>query len=182
MPVHIETPLIESRYLSMRHGKRVWLKLEALQPSGSFKARGVGHACTVYKARGARRFVCSSGGNAGLAAAYAGRQLGVPVLVVVPQSTTERAKTLIQREGAEVLVHGQSWAEANAYALSALTPNDALIHPFDDPLLWEGHTTLVHEIARTGLKPGAVVLSVGGGGLFCGVMQGLAAQGWGMSR
>mgnify|MGYP006284802057 CR=1 FL=1 len=67
MTLHIDTPLVESRPLSMLAGPSVWLKLEALQPPGSFKIRGIGHACETYLARGAQRFVSSSGGNAGLA-------------------------------------------------------------------------------------------------------------------
>lgn len=89
MPLHVETPLIESRPLSARLAKNVWLKMDALQPSGSFKARGIGHACETYQRQGAARFVACSGGNPDLAVVYAGRQLGVPVLVVVPVTTTE---------------------------------------------------------------------------------------------
>lgn len=174
----IETPLIESRALSRRFNKAVWLKMEALQPTGSFKARGIGHACAVYRERGAQRFVSSSGGNAGLAVAFAGAKLGVPVLVVVPETTSERAKQLIGMENAEIVVHGASWQDANEYALSVCTPADAFIHPFDDPLLWEGHATLIDETARAGLTPDAVVLSVGGGGLLCGVDAGMARNGW----
>jgi len=80
-PLHIETPLIESRPLSACSERRVWLKMEAFQPSGSFKLRGIGSACQEYARRGAARFLSSSGGNAGIAVAYAGRQLGVPVIV-----------------------------------------------------------------------------------------------------
>lgn len=178
MKLHIETPLIESRPLSIITGSSVWLKLEALQPPGSFKIRGIGHACETYRARGARRFVSSSGGNAGLAVAYAGRRLGVPVTVVVPETTTERAKELLQLEGAEVVVHGASWQEANAFAQSLVGASDAFLHPFDDPLLWQGHATLVDEVAHSGPKPDAVVLSVGGGGLLSGVMEGLHRNGW----
>jgi L-serine/L-threonine ammonia-lyase len=54
---------------------------------------------------------------------------------------------------------------------------DAFIHPFDDPLLWEGHATLIDEVARAGLRPDAVVLAVGGGGLLCGVVEGLRRNG-----
>src|SRR4051812_43333038 len=97
MTLHIETPLIASGALAT-HDRTVWLKMEALQPPGSFKIRGVGHACEEYVRRGARRFVSSSGGNAGIAAAYAGRRLGVPVLVVVPETTSARARELIRRE------------------------------------------------------------------------------------
>ncbi|MFZ5933845.1 serine dehydratase [Pseudomonas putida] len=179
MTLHIETPLIESRPLSLAAGRSVWLKLDALQPCGSFKLRGVGHACEVHHARGARHFVSSSGGNAGLAVAYAGRKLGVPVTVVVPETTTERARQLLRLEDAKVVVHGSSWQEANELALTLVGEGDAFIHPFDDPLLWAGHASLVDEVAATGLKPDAVVLSVGGGGLLSGVVEGLQRHGWG---
>lgn len=178
MPLHIETPLIESRALSTLTGKTVLLKLDALQVPGSFKIRGVGLACETYRARGAQRFVSSSGGNAGLAVAYAGRRLGVPVTVVVPQTTSQRAQELLRLEGAEVIVHGASWQEANALAQSLVGANDAFLHPFDDPLLWQGHATLVDEVARAGVRPDAVVLSVGGGGLLSGVAEGLQRNGW----
>jgi L-serine/L-threonine ammonia-lyase len=56
---------------------------------------------------------------------------------------------------------------------------DAFLHPFDNPLLWQGHATMVDEVAQAGLKPDAVVLSVGGGGLLCGVAEGLHRNGWG---
>jgi len=178
MTLHIETPLVESSALSVTTGRSVWLKLDALQPPGSFKIRGIGQACETYLARGARRFVSSSGGNAGLAVAYAGRRLGVPVTVVVPETTTERAKELLQLEKAEVIVNGVSWQEANAFAQSLIGTSDAFLHPFDDPLLWQGHATLIDEVFRFGFKPDAVVLSVGGGGLMSGVVEGLHRNGW----
>ncbi|HEY0491801.1 MAG TPA: pyridoxal-phosphate dependent enzyme [Telluria sp.] len=178
MPLHLQTPLIESGAMS-REGQSVWLKMEAMQPPGSFKIRGIGFACEEYVRRGATRFISSSGGNAGIAAAYAGRRLGVPVLVVVPETTTARAKELISRENAQLIVHGASFQEANAMAQSLVTGTDAFIHPFDDPLLWQGHATMIDEVAAAGLKPDAVVLSVGGGGLMCGVIEGLRRNSWG---
>ncbi len=179
MPLHTETPLVESRPMTQSAGRSIWLKLEALQPPGSFKIRGIGSACEAYACRGARRFVSSSGGNAGLAVAYAGRMLAIPVTVVVPLTTTARAMELLRLENAEVIVHGASWQEANDFALSLVGPSDAFLHPFDDPLLWQGHATIIDEVARSGLKPDAVVLSVGGGGLLCGVAEGLYRNGWG---
>lgn len=178
MALHIETPLLNSRALSLHSERAIWLKLEALQPPGSFKIRGIGLACEEYARRGASRFISSSGGNAGIAVAYAGRQLGIPVIVVVPETTSERAKALIAQEGAEVIVHGAAWQEANALAQSMLTPQDAFLHPFDDPLLWQGHAGMIDEVASAGLKPDAVVLSVGGGGLLAGVAEGLQRNGW----
>jgi len=179
MPLHIETPLIESRPMSAIAKRTINLKLDALQPCGSFKLRGVGHACEIHHARGAKRFISSSGGNAGLAVAYAGRVLGAAVTVVVPETTTERARELLTLEGADVIVHGRSWQEANELAHTLLAPGDAFIHPFDDPLLWTGHASMIDEVAKTARKPGAVVLSVGGGGLLCGVIEGLQRNGWG---
>jgi len=110
--------------------------------------------------------------------AYAGRHLSIPVIVVVPETTPERAKKLIRQEGAEVIVHGASWQEANALALSMVKATDAFLHPFDDPLLWQGHATIIDEVALSGLKPDVIILSVGGGGLLCGVIEGLHRNNW----
>ncbi|MEN8362419.1 pyridoxal-phosphate dependent enzyme [Acinetobacter baumannii] len=177
MSLSINSPLLESLPLGQLNKTRVWMKMDAMQPSGSFKIRGVGHACEYHFSRGAQRFVSSSGGNAGLAVAYAGRRLGVPVTVVVPESTSARARHLLELEGADVRVHGKTWMEANELALSLLSENDAFIHPFDDPLLWEGHASMIDEVVATGLRPDAVILSVGGGGLLAGVHNGLQRNG-----
>lgn len=171
--LHIKTPLIESLPLATTTEGRVWLKMEALQPSGSFKLRGIGHACQSYLSRGAKRFISSSGGNAGIAVAYSGRQLSVPVTVVVPESTTRRAIEAIQQEGASVIIRGESWQESHDYSLQLTDPESILIHPFDDPLLWTGHATMIDEVAQSGLVPDCIILSVGGGGLLCGVVEGL---------
>ncbi|MBZ7922324.1 pyridoxal-phosphate dependent enzyme [Ensifer adhaerens] len=177
MALHLETPLIESRPLSLASERSIWLKMDALQPSGSFKIRGVGAACEHHARNGKRRFVSSSGGNAGMAVAYAGRRLSIPVSVFVPETTTERAKALIRQEGAEVIVHGGAWDEANARALASVDAETAFIHPFDDPLLWAGHATMIDEVVRSGLSFDAVALSVGGGGLLSGVAEGLERNG-----
>mgnify|MGYP001824371527 FL=1 len=177
-PLHVDTPCIHSPALTSGAAPEVWLKLDAVQPSGSFKIRGIGHACQEYARRGAERFISSSGGNAGIAAAYAGRRLDIPVVVIVPETTTARAKALIGQEGAEVVIHGASWQEANDLAESLVSDTDAMLHPFDDPLVWEGHASLVDEVVASDLRPDAVVLSVGGGGLFSGVIQGLHRHGW----
>ncbi len=176
--LYIETPTLLSEPLSLRAGKPVWLKLEALQPSGSFKLRGVSLLCQQELARGARGFVSSSGGNAGIAVAYVGRKLGVPVRVVVPETTSEVARQLIRAEGAELIVHGESWFEANAYVQESLAGDEAFIHPFDHPLLWQGHSSLIDEVVQCGIKPSVVVLSVGGGGLLCGAVEGMQRVGW----
>lgn len=178
MNLHIETPLILSDAISTIMGCRVWLKLEALQNAGSFKIRGIGHACRVHAEKGCTGFVASSGGNAGLATAYAGRLLSLPVRVYVPETTTPHAIALIREQKAEVIVHGADWSEANARAQHEQTATEAFIHPFDDPLLWEGHASIIDEVARTGVRPDVLIASVGGGGLLCGLAQGLDRAGW----
>lgn len=176
--LHIETPFVESLPLSLLVDGHIMLKMESAQPSGSFKLRGMGYACRRYLEQGARRFIASSGGNAGLAVAYVGRHLGIPVHVILPETTGEAARARIQLEGATIEVIGRTWREAHLAAQASLRPGDAYLHPFDDPLLWEGHATLIDEIAATGWRPHAVVVAVGGGGLLCGVMQGLERAGW----
>jgi L-serine/L-threonine ammonia-lyase len=171
--LHIETPLLESVPLSRNVHGRVWLKMESLQPSGSFKLRGIGNACRIHAEKGAKGFLCSSGGNAGLAVAYSGRKLTIPVTVVVPETTSTRAIKLIEQESARVIVRGKSWQEAHEYATCTLETGWVYIHPFDDPLLWTGHATVIDETVRQGIRPDAVVVSVGGGGLLCGVIEGL---------
>jgi L-serine/L-threonine ammonia-lyase len=177
--LHVVTPLWYSQPISAAANTAIWLKLEAFQPSGSFKARGMGAACLAAKENGATRVVCASGGNAGYAVAYAGQQLDLDVTIIVPQTTPTRSKELIQSTGAQLLIHGTSWDDAYAYSLTLAQQTGAInIHPFDDPQVWRGHASLVQEIADVGIKPGAIVLSVGGGGLLCGVAEGLHTVGW----
>lgn len=178
MVMHVVTPTIYSTQLSNLNDLSVWLKLESVQPAGSFKLRGVGHTCETLCQQGATRFVSSSGGNAGYAVAYAGRELQVPVTVVVPETTTLRAQQLIKSEGAEVIVKGRVWQEANAYAQSLLGDGAVFIHPFDDPLLWAGHASMIDELVTQGEKPDVIICSVGGGGLLAGVAEGLRRNHW----
>jgi len=174
-PLWVRTPTIPSTPMSARAGRPVWLKLENTQPVGSFKQRGMGLSCARAVDAGAERLLTSSGGNAGYAVAWAARALGVPVTVVVPRRTSESMRARIAAEGAEVVVHGEVWDDAHVHAQSL---SGALIHPFDHPDCWEGHATLVHEVADDGLRPGLVVVAVGGGGLLAGVAQGMADVGW----
>ncbi len=177
--LHHPTPLLRSTTLSAHHGADIWLKLESAQPTASFKLRGIARACQAAVSAGAQVLVSSSGGNAGYAVAWAGRQLGVPVVVVVPQRTVARMRSLIAAEGAEVLVHGDVWDEAHAHAGEvARARAGTVIHPFDDPEVWAGHASLITEAASRMPAPEAVVLSVGGGGLLCGVLQGMHEVGW----
>jgi len=177
--LHIKTPLIRSDKLERLLNKEVFLKIETLQPTGSFKNRGIGRLCIHYAKQGARCLISSSGGNAGLAAAYSGRMLGVAVKVVVPTTTLPMMRKKIEAQGAEVIIHGEQWSEADMLARSLVEQeNGDYIPPFDHPLIWEGNATLIHEVAQEGVQPEAIVLAVGGGGLLCGIVQGMQDVGW----
>lgn len=179
MPLHHQTPLIQSSQLSRHAGQEVWLKFESAQPPASFKIRGMGCIAERAVAAGATSLVTSSGGNAGLAVAWAGRQLGVPVRVFVPRRTSALMRERIALEGAVVEVAGEVWDDAHARAVEvSRAEGGALIHPFDHPDVWDGNATLVHEVVDQMPRPGCVVVSVGGGGLLLGVLQGLREVGW----
>ena len=96
--------------------------------------------------------------------------------VVVPSTTGQRMRALIASTGAEVTVSGSVWDEAHATAIElAEQSGRALLHPFDHPDIWEGHASMITEVREAGLSPSLVLVSVGGGGLLCGVLQGMAA-------
>ncbi|KAG1973070.1 serine dehydratase-like [Pimephales promelas] len=179
---HVVTPLLESTGMSKRVGTTVFLKMESSQPTGSFKIRGIGHMCqNVASSNQSRGVICSSGGNAGMATAYAARKLNLPATIVLPLSTPQLVAQKLKDQGATVKVVGKVWDDSNAEALRlAEIEGLTVIHPFNHPLVWKGHSSIVHELkASLPSKPGAIVLSVGGGGLFCGVMEGLDEVGWG---
>lgn len=192
MPVGLtaSTPLLESLPLSAASGTKVFLKMETNQPSGSFKDRGMAFMCASLKERGATSLICSSGGNAGHAVAAMGRRLGMTVKVIVPTTTKQIMLDKISAQGAEVQVHGENWNAADelAQSLVAADPNAEYIPPYEHELLWEGHSSLIDELAfeadsaaafgASGAPPGAVVASVGGGGLLNGIFLGIQRHGW----
>ncbi|KJZ63405.1 pyridoxal-phosphate dependent enzyme [Pseudomonas fluorescens] len=171
--LHIRTPLILHPGLSTP-ARRIWLKLENLQPSGSFKLRGMGLLCSQAKAQGKRKVVCPSGGNAGFATAVAAAILGLKACIVVPHTTPETTRARIRKTGAEVIVHGKVWDDANQRAKELSQGADTEYVPaFDHPVLWEGHSTIVDEILEDCPQVDAMVTSVGGGGLLAGILTGL---------
>ncbi|KAG8533204.1 uncharacterized protein KY384_001987 [Bacidia gigantensis] len=169
------------------HQIRVFLKLENLQPSGSFKSRGIGNivrqSLLTHPNPETTHFYSSSGGNAGLACVTAAQSLGRPATVVVPTSTTSLMIARIKTAGAqEVLQHGDSWREADEYLREVVMPagrargEDAVyVPPFDHKDVWDGNATLIEELYE---QPDAIVCSVGGGGLFSGVQLGLERRRW----
>jgi L-serine/L-threonine ammonia-lyase len=192
----IQTPLIESSTLSRAAGCRIFLKLENLQPSASFKSRGIGNLILQQVAHHSHasparnlHFFSSSGGNAGIACVTAARSLGYPASVVVPDSTDAAFIAKIRAAGAsDVIQHGSSWKFADKYLRSEVIPKaersgevGIYVPPFDHEDVWQGASTMVEEIQKQmpdSERPDAIVCSVGGGGLFSGIMQGLDRVGW----
>jgi len=180
--LHITTPLLRHAPLSAALGKNVVLKMENLQPSGSFKLRGIGTMCRRAAEHEARHFVCPSGGNAGFAAAVAGAALGIRTTILVPQTTHESVRQKIRDIGAECIVHGLVWDDTNEEARRLCqSPGAVYIPPFDHPDIWDGNATLIDEAVAQAHEAGfdfdAVICSVGGGGLMCGVLEGLHRNG-----
>jgi L-serine/L-threonine ammonia-lyase len=177
MALHLVTPLLRAPP-GLFGPRSAWLKMDALQPGGSFKMRGVGRLVEQRVAEGARAVVCASGGNAGMAATLAARACGVPATIVVPTTTSAEVRDAIGARGASVVVHGGVWDEAHGHALALAEAQGAVyVHPFDDPLLWDGHASLIDEVVQQGVAFDAVVVSVGGGGLLAGVVEGLRRNG-----
>jgi L-serine/L-threonine ammonia-lyase len=177
--IYNQTPLLQSYKLKQEKGLSVFYKMECYQPVGSFKIRGMENLCRHYLAKGQRKFIASSGGNAGFAMAYVGQKLGTEVKIFVPKSTSEFMINKIRNIGVEVEVHGNIWNETHEYALRQAEETKAIyVSPFDDVLLWEGHASMIDECAKAMLQPTKIVLSVGGGGLLLGVLEGLRRNGW----
>lgn len=170
----IKTPLLRSKKLSDLNKCNIWLKMESMQPSGSFKQRSIGNACSYYAKLGAKKFISSSGGNAGISVAYMGHLLNIPATIVVPKTASHKAIEIMRQQDAEVIVHGEIWTEANDLALKLVNSEAIYIHPFDDQHLWDGVAKIIDETIEEGVIPSVVILSVGGGSLLSGISQGLS--------
>lgn len=173
------TPLLESPLLSARAGRPVLLKVEGVTATRSFKLRGALVRVTELEAAGdTRPLLTASAGNHGLGVAYAGRLLGRPVTVYVPENANEAKVAALRQEGATVVASGKDYADAAAAAdLRAARGLDAYVHPFDDPAVIAGQATVATEILDARPDVGAVVVPVGGGGLLGGIAAGLRRAG-----
>ena len=176
---HHTTPLFLDHRRSTLLGSSIYLKMDCYQPAGSFKIRGIGRLCQEMAQAGVKGFLSSSGGNAGLAVAHAGKVLSLPTIIVVPSTTPNSVRERMKGLGAAVIEFGDVWDESDAYARGyAKEKNLAYIHPFDDPVIWAGHASIVDELVKQGPKPDIIICSVGGGGLLCGIMTGLVNNSW----
>jgi len=154
----------------------LWLKLEHLQVSGSFKARGMFNRMRA-NAVPAAGVVIASGGNAGIAVAHAARTLGVRAEVFVPESSSEAKRARLGQLGAVVTVRGASYADALAASLERQRASGALLmHAYDQREVIEGAGTLAAEVEADAGVPDRALVSVGGGGLISGVAAWFAGR------
>ena len=148
---------------------QLWLKLEHLQVGGSFKARGMFNRMRANPIPGAG-VVIASGGNAGIAVAYAARSLGVRCEVFVPETASRAKRDKLAQLEAVVSVGGASYADALAASLERQAQTGALLmHAYDQPEVVIGAGTLGAEVEQDAGVPDRVLVSVGGGGLIAGV-------------
>lgn len=148
----------------------VWLKLEQLQVSGSFKARGMFNRLRAQKSIPPAGVAIASGGNAGIAAALAARALGVRCEVFVPETTPPSKRQRLVAAGAKMTVGGTSYAEAYEACRARQRVTGALpMHAYDQPEVLAGAGTLAMEIEAEAGVPDRVLVSVGGGGLIGGI-------------
>lgn len=176
-PYTRETPLEESPGLAGKGGARVWLKLEQVQASGSFKLRGASNAIlSLDPQRRARGVATFSTGNHGLAVATIARQLGVEATVCVSRRADPAKLEAIRQQGARLEVggEGQDQAEAHCYEL-AEQRGLAVIRPFDDPQVIAGQGTIALELLAARPRLSTVVVPVSGGGLAAGIAMTLKA-------
>ncbi|KAF8559491.1 tryptophan synthase beta subunit-like PLP-dependent enzyme [Imleria badia] len=181
--VWIETPLIYSSHISDRLGCSAYLKLENLQPSQSFKYRGISlrlQECKAQYGPALHVFIASSG-NAGLAAAVAARTLGVRCTVYLPVIVAKDTQDMLRKQGANVVLVGQIYSDAlkAMYQAAEKDPNAVVLSSYDDPVLWKGHSSMVKEMkSQLYHPPDAIFCSVGGGGLIGGILLGCQSIAW----
>lgn len=155
----------------------VWFKLEHLQHTGSFKARGAFNR--ILTAGAQTEVVAASGGNAGLAFAYAAREFGLPARVYVPATAPAVKVAKLRQFGAAVELAGEKYADAYDAAVKDAANSGALFcHAYDQPDVCAGQGTLGLELLEQTGGLDTILVAVGGGGLLAGV----AAAGEGRAR
>jgi len=172
------TPVLTSRLLDELTGCRVALKAEMFQRTGSYKIRGALNKLRVLGEEQRRRgVVCSSAGNHAQGVALAAALSGVRAVVVMAENATPAKVAATRAYGAEVVLHGTIWDEANDRALElAAAEGMAYVHPFDDLDLIAGQASLGLELVEDVPDVDVVVVPIGGGGLISGVALAVKAR------
>jgi threonine dehydratase len=166
-----KTPLVLSPALSDCAGGSVFLKLESLQETGSFKIRGAANKIlSLTQEERARGVVTGSSGNHGRAVAFMAKNLGIDAVVCVSDRTPRNKVSAIRDLGAAVVLHGESYDEAVDQALRLVEERElTLIDSFDDPHVIAGQGTIGIELLEALPEIDTAIVPLGGGGLLCGI-------------
>ena len=169
--VATKTPLISSLWLTELVGGSVYLKLECFQKTGSFKIRGAANKILGLAADERERGVIAvSSGNHGRAVSYVARQLGIKAVICMSERVPNNKVEAIRRLGAETVVYGKSYDEAEKHALQLQEERGlTMIHPFDDPFIIAGQGTIGLELLEDLPEIDMVVVPLSGGGLMSGI-------------
>src|SRR3954471_11246473 len=166
-----KTPLVHSRTLSRLTGAEVFLKLENLQFTASFKERGaLNKLLSLSEAERRRGVIAMSAGNHAQAVAYHSARLGIPATIVMPKGSPNTKIKNTRVHGAKVVLEGESLHEAGDHARTlAAREHLVFVHPYEDPLIIAGQGTIGLEMLETVPDLDVLVVPVGGGGLISGM-------------
>lgn len=170
-PSIYESPLVHSKTLSRLTGNAIFLKLENLQMTGSFKERGaLNRILTMTEDERQRGVIAASAGNHGQGVAYHAAQRGIPVQIWMPRSTPLIKLSATRGYGADVVLHGDNYDEACEAAIERSVQRKAVfIHPFDDDAVIAGQGTIGLELMKQNPALDVIAVPVGGGGLIGGI-------------
>jgi len=165
------TPMLHSRTLSKLTGAEVWLKFENLQFTASFKERGaLNRLLVLTAAERSRGVIAMSAGNHAQGVAFHASRLGLRAVIVMPRGTPNTKVSATQVHGAQVVLEGDTLAEAAAHARARQARDGlTLIHPYDDPAIIAGQGTVALEMLEQAPGLDALLVPVGGGGLISGM-------------
>ena len=167
----VRTPMLVSRTLSEIIGAEVWLKFENLQFTAAYKERGaLNKLLQLTPEERARGVIAASAGNHAQAVAYHAKRLGIPAVIVMPESTPTVKVTQTRGHGAEVVLYGRIVDDAFARARElALENGYVFVHAFDDPQVIAGAGTVGLEMLEDAPDLDTIIVPIGGGGLMSGV-------------
>ena len=169
--VVIKTPLTYAPILSERVSASIYLKKENLQLTGAFKLRGAyNKIASLSEGEKAKGVIAASAGNHAQGVAYSAKIFDIPSVIIMPEATPLLKVQNTKALGSKVVLHGENYDEAYAYALEKSKEDGmTFIHPFSDELVMAGQGTIGLEILQTCDSLDYVVMSIGGGGLIAGV-------------
>ncbi|TKJ29348.1 MAG: hydroxyectoine utilization dehydratase EutB [Chloroflexi bacterium B3_Chlor] len=176
-PLATRTPLISSRALSKVTGAAVYLKLENLQETGSFKVRGAANRMlTLTPEQQERGVITVSTGNHGRAVSYVAQRLDIEATICIPEGVPSNKVEAIEGLGAEIMVCGATYDEAEDQAFRLEKERGlTMVNPFDDPFVIAGQGTIGMEIVEDLPEVDTILVPVGGGGLISGIGLALKA-------